>query len=106
MPDRAETGAAKRNQRPFDIDLEFKDFDFRTDVWLRVRRPGDPRATASPNLPTSLTVTEIADQLYLSVNTIRTHLRHVYDKLDARRRHEALDRARAPGLLAPSSRET
>jgi LuxR family maltose regulon positive regulatory protein len=57
-------------------------------------------------LPTSLTVAEIAEQLYLSVNTIRTHLRHLYDKLDAHRRHEALDRARALGLLAPSSRET
>jgi LuxR family transcriptional regulator, maltose regulon positive regulatory protein len=57
-------------------------------------------------LPTSLTVTEIAEQLYLSVNTIRTHLRHVYDKLDAHRRHEAVDRARALGLLAPSARET
>jgi LuxR family transcriptional regulator, maltose regulon positive regulatory protein len=57
-------------------------------------------------LPTSLTVTEIADQLYLSVNTVRTHMRHVYDKLDAHRRHEALERARALGLLAPSSRGT
>jgi LuxR family transcriptional regulator, maltose regulon positive regulatory protein len=57
-------------------------------------------------LPTSLSVTEIAEQLYLSVNTVRTHMRHVYDKLDAHRRHEALERARALGLLAPSSRET
>jgi LuxR family maltose regulon positive regulatory protein len=55
-------------------------------------------------LPTSLSVTEIAGQLYLSVNTVRTHMRHVYDKLDAHRRHEAVERARALGLLAPSSR--
>jgi LuxR family maltose regulon positive regulatory protein len=40
----------------------------------------------------------------LSVNTIRTHLRHVYDKLDAHQRNEAVERARALGLLAPSSR--
>jgi LuxR family maltose regulon positive regulatory protein len=46
-------------------------------------------------------VPEIADQLYLSVNTIRTHMRHVYDKLDAHRRHEAVERASALGLLAP-----
>jgi hypothetical protein len=43
MPGDAETFATKRNQRPFDIYLEFKDFDFRTDAWLRVRRHGDPR---------------------------------------------------------------
>jgi LuxR family transcriptional regulator, maltose regulon positive regulatory protein len=53
-------------------------------------------------LPTSLSVAEIADQLYLSVNTVRTHMRHLYDKLDAHRRHEAVDRARALGLLAPA----
>jgi LuxR family maltose regulon positive regulatory protein len=57
-------------------------------------------------LPTTLSVAEIADQLYLSVNTIRTHMRHVYDKLDAHRRHEAVERARALGLLAPSTRGT
>ena len=42
---------------------------------------------------------EIAGELYLSVNTIRTHLRHIYDKLDAHRRHEAIERARALGLV-------
>jgi LuxR family maltose regulon positive regulatory protein len=55
-------------------------------------------------LPTSLSVTEIAGQLYLSQNTVRTHMRHIYEKLDAHRRHEAVDRARTLGLLAPSGR--
>jgi LuxR family maltose regulon positive regulatory protein len=49
---------------------------------------------------------EIADQLYLSVNTVRTHLRHVYEKLGAHGRHEAVEWARALRLLAPSSRGT
>jgi LuxR family maltose regulon positive regulatory protein len=53
-------------------------------------------------LPTSLTVQEIAGELYLSVNTVRTHLQHVYDKLGVHRRHEVVDLARALGLLAPS----
>ena len=54
-------------------------------------------------LPTYLTVPEIAGQIYLSVNTVRTHMRHVYDKLGAHGRHEAVERARALGLLAPST---
>ena len=52
-------------------------------------------------LPTKLSVPEIADQLYLSVNTVKTHMRHLYDKLGAHRRHEAVEQARALGLLAP-----
>ena len=55
-------------------------------------------------LPTKLSAPEIADQLYLSVNTVKTHMRHVYDKLGVHRRHEAVEQARALGLLAPSSR--
>ena len=50
-------------------------------------------------LQTSLSAPEIARELYVSVNTVRTHMRHLYDKLGAHRRLEALDRARALGLL-------
>jgi LuxR family maltose regulon positive regulatory protein len=53
-------------------------------------------------LPTNLLVAEIADQLSVSVNTIRTHMRHLYAKLGAHHRSEAVERARALGLLAPS----
>src|ERR1700761_5570707 len=55
-------------------------------------------------LPTNLTLQEIAGQLYLSVNTIRTHTRHIYEKLGAHRRHQAVELARDCGLLAPSAR--
>jgi ATP/maltotriose-dependent transcriptional regulator MalT len=55
-------------------------------------------------LPTKLSAPEIADELYLSVNTVKTHMRHVYDKLGVHRRHEAVEQARALGLLAPSAR--
>jgi LuxR family transcriptional regulator, maltose regulon positive regulatory protein len=50
-------------------------------------------------LQTSLSAPEIARELSVSVNTVRTHMRHLYDKLGAHRRLEALDRARALGLL-------
>jgi LuxR family transcriptional regulator, maltose regulon positive regulatory protein len=55
-------------------------------------------------LPTSLSMPEIAGQLHLSVNSARTHMRHIYAKLGTNRRHEAVERARTLGLLAPSPR--
>jgi len=54
--------------------------------------------------PTNLSVQEIAGELYLSANTVKFHIRHLYDKLGAHQRREAVERARALGLLAPSSR--
>ena len=57
-------------------------------------------------LPTKLSVPEIAGELYLSVNTVKTHMRHLYDKLGVHRRHEAVEQARALGLLAPSPRRS
>ena len=55
-------------------------------------------------LPTHLTAPEIAAELWLSANTVNTHTRHLYAKLGVHSRHEAVDRARALGLLAPSAR--
>jgi LuxR family maltose regulon positive regulatory protein len=53
-------------------------------------------------LPTNLSGPEIAGELYVSLNTVRTHMRHLYAKLGTHRRAEAVTRARALGLLAPS----
>jgi LuxR family transcriptional regulator, maltose regulon positive regulatory protein len=54
-------------------------------------------------LPTNLSAREIAGELCLSVNTVKTHQRHLYQKLGARSRTQAVKQARALGLLAPSS---
>ena len=55
-------------------------------------------------LPTHLRAAEIAAELHLSANTVKTHLRHLYRKLGAHSRQEAVQRARAGGLLTGSSR--
>lgn len=43
---------------------------------------------------------EIASSLYVTLATVKTHLAHIYDKLDASNRNEALSRAVHLGLLA------
>jgi LuxR family transcriptional regulator, maltose regulon positive regulatory protein len=55
-------------------------------------------------LPTNLSAPEIANELHVSRNTVRTHMSHLYAKLGTHRRTEAVERARALGLLAPLAR--
>ena len=71
----------------------------------RLREPlSHAEARVLRYLPTKLSAPEIADELYLSVNTVKTHMRHLYDKLGVHRRHEAVEQARVLGLLAPPPR--
>jgi LuxR family transcriptional regulator, maltose regulon positive regulatory protein len=53
-------------------------------------------------LPTNLPVRQISSELYVSHNTVRTHITHLYAKLGAHTRAEAVALARALGLPAPS----
>jgi LuxR family transcriptional regulator, maltose regulon positive regulatory protein len=50
-------------------------------------------------LPTMMSNVEIAAELYLSINTVKTHLRHIYRKLGVSRRRDAVERARQLSLL-------
>jgi LuxR family transcriptional regulator, maltose regulon positive regulatory protein len=55
-------------------------------------------------LPSNLKAPEIAAELFVSANTVRTHLRHIYGKLGVHNRSDAVDRARELRLLGPQSR--
>ena len=50
-------------------------------------------------LSSDLTPADMAQELSLSVTTVRTHIRNVYSKLDVHNRYEATTRAREMGML-------
>ena len=76
---------------------------------LRGRAPGPRRKLAGDLsdrelavlrlLPGEASLREIASSLYLSLNTVKTHSRSIYRKLDASSREQAVARGRELGLL-------
>jgi LuxR family maltose regulon positive regulatory protein len=74
-----------------------------------VRSPADGPGPAEPMseaelrilrlLPSELTLRQIGERLFLSVNTVKSHTRAVYRKLGATSRREAVEAARAHGLI-------
>ena len=50
-------------------------------------------------LPSWISGAGIAERLGISLNTIKTHMKHIYRKLDVADRREAVDVARQLGLL-------
>ena len=50
-------------------------------------------------LPSRLTNTELADHFYISINTVKTHMAHIYRKLGVANRNGAISCARDFGIL-------
>lgn len=84
----------------------------------RIARPTVSRAEAMRHLPTALTSRElelleylptrlsngeIAEKWFVSVNTVKTHMAHLYRKLDAKDRRAAIVKAQELGLLREDS---
>jgi LuxR family maltose regulon positive regulatory protein len=80
--------------RPSERQPPAADVEALSDAELRVLR----------YLPTNLPATAIASEIYVSTNTVKTHMRHIYAKLNAHSRREAVERARGLGLLGQSAR--
>jgi LuxR family transcriptional regulator, maltose regulon positive regulatory protein len=68
------------------------------------RRMGEPLSTAEKRvlalLPTHLSAEEIAARLFVSPNTVRSHVQHIHRKLGAATRTEAVAKAQDLGLLS------
>ncbi len=67
-----------------------------------VARPSDAELNVLRLLSTDLSQREIGARLYLSVNTVKTHMRVLYRKLGVTSRDAAVERATALGLLDQS----
>jgi LuxR family maltose regulon positive regulatory protein len=81
--DRSERALVRPNRRPPSVAAALSEREL---VVLRL-------------LTTTLSQPQIADELYLSVNTIRTHIQGIYRKLGVASRQEAVAAAREHGLL-------
>jgi ATP/maltotriose-dependent transcriptional regulator MalT len=68
-----------------------------------VATPGEPLSDRELDvlrlLPTQLSQREIGAELYVSLNTVKSHVKSIFRKLDAQDRYEAISRARERGLL-------
>ncbi len=67
-----------------------------------VEEPSPAELAVLRGLAAGLSRREIAAQLYISLNTVKSHTRELYRKLGATSRTEAVARAEALGLLEPS----
>ena len=54
-------------------------------------------------LATGQTTQQISGQLFISENTVKTHIRHILEKLDASNRTEAVSKALQMGLIQNNS---
>lgn len=74
--------------------LEFQDSSV-SDPYILTHREKD----IVKSIEVGLSYKEIADKLNISPHTVHSHIRKVYEKLNAKDRHEALQKARIKGII-------
>ena len=80
--------------------------DLRESVEAARQLPSDPASALTEaelkvlrHLPTNLSLADIATRLFVSRNTVKSHVAAIYRKLNATSRSDAVDLARKTGLL-------
>ena len=96
--------------------LDYQRFALGVGVGMRIASPpappfdGNPKAVAALGISarelevleliaTGRTTQEIADRLGLSPNTVKTHVNRLFEKLEASKRIEAVQKARELGIV-------
>ena len=90
-----------------DSGIDYTHPDLYQNIWLNQREIPtalrtaltDAELTVLEQLPSGRTALQIAQDLGVSINTVKTHLRAIYAKLGANSRADAMLRARRIGLL-------
>jgi LuxR family maltose regulon positive regulatory protein len=106
-----EAGAARWQAQAEEILTTWPDAGELRERAERVRRALEARRISEPLTPaerrvldlltTHLTVPQIAARLFVTTNTVKSHMKHVYIKLGVTTRTTAVERGRELGLLGP-----
>src|SRR4051794_23106196 len=102
---------ARRLLTRYPMDGRLHEMVTRTEQLLDpARRLPDPLTPREQELLTMLvavrSLSDIAEELVVSLNTVKTHVRSIYQKLGVNSRQDAIRRARELGLLAEGSGTT
>ncbi len=82
-----------------EVQRRLKDANARAGSGDVLERPSEAELTVLRLLTSDLSTREIAEQLFLSANTVRSHTRAIYRKLGVNSRGDAVARAATLGLL-------
>ena len=82
-----------------DVAAELESARARAESGELLEQPSEAELAVLRLLATDLSIRQIGEELFLSPNTIRTHIRALYRKLGSNTRPDAVARATALGLL-------
>ncbi len=104
MPMIGEIGRSHRSLRPFINEIRVRFTALRVEAGLTHASPGPDELTPREletlrHLDSHDTMAEVAARMHVSMNTLKVHTRHVYEKLGVNSRRDAIAEAVRRGLL-------